>query len=479
MPSPRLGSAAPAELLTHLRQLRAELELPESFSPEASSEAEAAASLTFEDAEDRTDIPFVTIDPEGARDLDQALHIERAGDGYRVHYAIAAVGRFVQPGGALDREVISRATTVYGPGHLFPLHPLTLSAGAASLLAGEERPSYLWTLDLDGNGAVREGAVGFARVTSRAQLSYDEVQAALDDGTTLAEGVPADLPQLLAEVGEHRQRIEAERGGVSLNIPEQEVERTADGFELRFRATLPVEGYNAQISLMTGMEAARLMRESGTGVLRTLPPAQKRAIRALRLTAKALGLTWPESMTYPDFVRELDSAVPAQAAFLDRATTLFRGSGYETFDGGAPAEPRVHGAIAAEYAHVTAPLRRLVDRYGLEICLAHCEGREVPDWVRAALPDLPEVMAEGTGRANKYERGAVDIIEALILEPHVGENFDGVIVDVNEKGGRGDFQLADPAVHARIEGGDLPLGESVTARLASAEPARRSAVFSL
>ncbi len=224
------------------------------------------------------------------------------------------------------------------------------------------------------------------------------------------------------------------------------------------------------------------MREAGIGVFRTLPGAAKRDVRRLRLTAKALGIHWHSRFGYSEFVRGLDSAVPAEAAFLTQATTLFRGSGYFSFDDGAPPDLMAHAAIAAEYAHVTAPLRRLVDRAGLEICLAHCEGRAVPEHVLAELPEMPGLMAKATSRANRFERGAVDVIEAVILEPHVGERFRGVVVDVDEgreRNGddRGSLMVAEPAVEARIVGEGLPLGEEVDARLVAADPESRQVRF--
>lgn len=480
-----LGAAvAPNDLLEPLRALREELDIPEGFSVQAEADAEAAARRT-QPGVDRTGLPFVTIDPPGSMDLDQAVHLEPHGSGVRVRYAIAAVGRIVEPGSALDAEVHARGVTVYGPGHSFPLHPRVLSADAASLLPDAVRPAYLWTIDLDDAGAPVRTTVELARVRSVARLTYDEVQGALDAGADLPAPVPAGFAALFERVGRLRQQIEAERGGVSLDIPEQIVERDeSGGYRLDFRGTAPAEGYNAQISLLTGMEAARLMRAAGIGIFRTLPDAQDRDVKRLRRCARALQLRWPNAMAYPDFVRSLDSSEPTHAAFLDQATALFRGAGYEAFDGGAPASPMPHGAIASEYAHVTAPLRRLVDRFGLEICLAHSQGTAVPEHVRAALPALPEAMAEATRRANAYERGAVDVMEALVLQHLVGREFDAVVVDVDDrprKGGgqRGTVMLEMPAVEAFVYGEDLPIGEEVRVRLLEANPASRTVRFEL
>ncbi|MPV36851.1 RNB domain-containing ribonuclease [Georgenia subflava] len=499
-----LDTAPPEQVRTALERLRVELEIEPDFPADVVAEAEAAARAPLPDV-DATDIPFVTVDPPGSRDLDQALHIERDGDGYLVHYAIASVASFVEPGGAIDREAHRRGVTVYGPAGSFPLHPSALSAGAASLLEGEDRPACLWHLRLDATGEIRDARVERATVRSRAQLTYEQVQDAHDGGPRLPDGVPTDLPELLRAVGELRERLERERGGVSLEIPEQRAEQNDHGFILSYRANLPVEGWNAQISLLTGIAAAAIMRAAGVGVLRTLPEADPRDLERLRRTAAALNVPWPEGTTYGELLRTLDSTVPAHAAFLNEATTLFRGADYVALGVATPedgrdqerAEPNTrHAAIAAEYAHVTAPLRRLVDRYGLEVCLAHCAGTEVPDWVLEALPGLPATMARTTQRANSYERGAVNALEALVLEGRVGETFDGVVVDLSDGSRRrrrdgespaeggpevdsGTVTIREPAVRGRVEGLNLPVGERVDVTLAEVDVTERRVLFTL
>ena len=92
-------------------------------------------------------------------------------------------------------------------------------------------------------------------------------------------------------------------------------------------------------------------------------------------------------------------------------TRLLRGSGYVGFHGEVPEQPR-HAALAAEYAHVTAPLRRLVDRYAGEICVALCAGTDVPDWVLEKLDELPDTMRESGRRAHQYENAVLDLVEA-------------------------------------------------------------------
>ena len=112
-------------------------------------------------------------------------------------------------------------------------------------------------------------------------------------------------------------------------------------------------------------------------MLRTLPEAPADAVRVLRRSAHALGIEWAHPMSYAELIRSLDSSDPHHAAFLEDATSLLRGAGYTAFDGELP-ELATHAAVAAEYAHATAPLRRLVDRYVSEVCLSLCAGETVP-----------------------------------------------------------------------------------------------------
>ena len=140
-----------------------------------------------------------------------------------------------------------------------------------------------------------------------------------------------------------------------------------------------------------------------------------------------------------------------------------------------PEQP-LHSAVASVYAHCTAPLRRLADRYVSEVCLALCAGTPVPDWARAALPELPAEMAAADKRAHEIDRAIVDLAEAVLLAPRIGETFSAVVVESGPKGGM--VQLTDPAVRARCEGPDLPLGKTISVRLVTADVAGRKVGFS-
>lgn len=454
--------------------LRRELKLPGEFPAEAAAEAEAAARSTPSGA-DRRDVPFVTVDPATSRDLDQAMHLSRRdGGGFRVHYAIADVASFVRPGGPLEAETWARGQTIYLPDARIPLHPAVLSEGAVSLFPDVDRAAVLWTIDLDADGAIADVRLERAIVRSRAKLDYVGVQGLADAG---------ELPEpiaLLPELGKLLADRAAARGAVNLPLPEQEIEPDDDGWRLVLRAPVPMEEHNAQISLLTGMAASTLMLRGGVGLLRTMPAARPEAVEKLRAAAGPLGVAWPDGAPVGAVVAAVDPASPRGAAFLDQAAELLRGATYTAFDGAVPEETG-HGGVGAPYAHVTAPLRRLADRYATETCLALFESREVPAWAREALPRLPKAMADSDRMAGGAARSAIDLTEAVLLQHRVGETFDAGVVDIDAPSHHrppgGTVAVDDPAVRARCAG-SLPLGERISVRLDTADPVALKVLFS-
>ncbi len=458
--------------------IRTELEVPQVFPPAVLDDAEESLDRGPQGTRTRLDLPFVTIDPPESLDLDQAVHIERASDGYVVHYAIADVAAFVRPGAPMDAEAWKRGVTLYSPDTKTPLYPPQLSEDGASLLPGRDRPAVVWTLTVDVTGNLT--AVEFTRhqVRSVAKLNYAQVQSDIDNGAAHAS-IAA-----LAELGPILVDQARQRGAIELPIPDQEVAQAADGsWQLAFRSQLPVERWNAQISLLTGRAAARLMLGAGVGILRTLPAADQQSVDHLRRVAVALGIDWPPGASPSDVLSTVDGDTPQEAAFVDEAAGLLRGSGYTAFDG-SPPEEAGHAGVGAPYAHVTAPLRRLADRYANEVCLAVQNDRDVEQWARTRLPELPAAMTAADRRDNELERACLDATEAAVLSDRIGEIFAGVVVDVGGHGNNNKNHnhnnkdatvvLSELAVRARCAGADLALGTMVRVEVVEADVGART-----
>lgn len=458
----KLTADAAAALHDGLLGIRRQFDVPDSFPPDVLAEADIAARKVFGPATghvDRTDIEFVTIDPLGSTDLDQAFALERSGSDIVLRYAIADVMSFVEPGGAIEAESWRRGLTIYLPDGRAGLHPPRLAEGAASLLPDGDRPAVVFTVRVADDGASVLDGVERAVVRSRAQFAYETVR---DD----------ELPPALAELSRRVDAAERARGADRIDFPEQEVERSDGGFALRFRPRLEVELQGSALSLATNLAVGDTLLAAGTGLFRTMPALDDAGERRLRHAARAFGLDWPDDVDVVTFERSLPRTEPRAAAFQLAMRRFSGAASYEPYrEGVVP----WHAAMAATYAHATAPLRRLGDRFVIEATLAICNGVAVPGAVTDAFERLPDTMRRTESHASQVERAAIDLAEAVVLAGREGETFAAVVTDEDERGVR--IQLADPAVIARATARRVDPGDEIQVRLVRADPTSRQIEF--
>jgi exoribonuclease R len=192
----------------------------------------------------------------------------------------------------------------------------------------------------------------------------------------------------------------------------------------------------------------------------------------LRNSARVFGLSWSDGVPLDAFIRSLPHDEPRTSAFLVAVRRAAGGAGYAPYvDGEVP----WHAAVAATYAQATAPLRRLQDRYVIETVLAAANDRPVPPEIDEALGRLPAAMAQGEQRANRAEREALELAEAVVLSGREGHTFQAVVVDEGERGV--EFQIADPAVLAWVRAHHVDPGDDITVRLVSVDVAGRETQF--
>ncbi|HVJ03076.1 MAG TPA: RNB domain-containing ribonuclease, partial [Sphingomonas sp.] len=255
--------------------------------------------------------------------------------------------------------------------------------------------------------------------------------------------------------------------------PEQEVAALGDGrYELVFRPRLVSEERNAALSLATNIAVAEALRAHHTGLFRVMAEPDARGVRRLRETARAFGLTWPATATLAQFEHMLDPQDPKQAAFMLAIRRAGNGAGYEPYREGVV--PR-HAAVAATYAHATAPLRRLADRYVVRAALAVANGQPVPAAVSEAFEKLPKVMDRADAIGGNIERAVIDLAEAVMLARSTGKTFSAVVTDVDERGVR--LQLCEVPVVARLATNGVEPGSGLRVRLAAVDTARGSVRF--
>lgn len=420
------------------------------------------------DRVDLTDLAFVTIDPLGSLDLDQAVLIERRDDGFTVHYAIADLGSTIPPGGPVDTEARRRGQTIYLADGRVPLHPPVLSDDALSLLPDQVRGAAVWSIEVAADGALGEAAVRRASVRSVARLDYAAVQRDVDGGT------PHPSIEPLADLGRLRRTVRLAAGAIDLALPEQGVVADGDEWTLRIEPRTAADAWNAEVSLLTGMAAAQMMLGADVGLLRTLPAPPREAVTAFGKVASSLGVEVPTGATPGEVLASLEPDSPVSMALMTHATRMLRGAGYEAFDGSAPQE-KVHAGVGGSYAHVTAPIRRLADRFGTEVCLAISAGEPVPDWVLSALPEIADAMRSSSRRASAADREAIDLVETWVMQAHRDDEFEAVVVEATDDGAA--IIIIEPPVEARCIGTCLVDGSTITVRVRDIDSESRAVTY--
>jgi exoribonuclease R len=453
--------ADPGNALGHgLAAIRSQYQVPETFPAEVLEAAEEAARRAPTEHMDRTSLPFVTLDPATSTDLDQAFAIERSGVDLLLHYAIADVAWFVDDGGPIDREAWRRGATQYLPDGRAGLYPPVLSEGAASLLPHGPRPAIIFTVRVDANGGVALDSAERAIIRSRTKLAYDKVR-------------DSELPVEFAELARRIQAAEARRGAARVNPPSQEIVAIGNGrYELLFQPPLESEVRNAALSLATNLAIADLLQAHHTGLFRVMAEPDTGAVRRLRHTARGLGIPWPAERSLAELERTLNPADPRHATLMLAIQRAGQGAGYVPYRAG---QVPWHAAVAATYAHATAPLRRLADRYVVRATLAVANGQAVPPAVTDAFEKLPAVMARADALGSQIERASIDLAEAVLLAGREGETFPAIVTEVDQRGAR--IQLCDLPVVARLSDSDTKPGESLKVTLVKADPVLRTVNF--
>jgi len=394
---------------------------------------------------DLTPLPFVTIDNEDSRDLDQALHICRDGDDYRIRYALADASYYVRAGSALFDEALARGSSYYVPDRVAPMLPRALSEDLVSLEPDKLRRALVFDIRLNQDGETLSTQIMQARICSRAQLSYHGVQAWYDDSATATanamdamdavdavdalDAVDAkdtswiESLNLLFDIGRKLNRLGRKRGVVTFDRREADVaiEGQSGRFVARRRARLEVEQWNAEVSLLCNQEGASMLAaldaippESGlepiyrvhdaplAGRLRTLRKQLDAWVDLHGFETPGKGKQshwrWRTEQTLADYIDTItataDNAVDRGRvrAIQRQVLVLQRASEFR-------AEPGRHHALAVDgYARFSSPMREIVGIYTHKELLEALKGNGTTD---AALRDTVIESANAARRRQK------------------------------------------------------------------------------
>lgn len=389
--------------------------------------------------QDLTHLPFVTIDGEGARDLDQALFIQRAGGGYLVRYAIADASWYVRPGTALFEEALSRGASFYLPGLVVPMLPRPLSEGIVSLGAGEPRRALVLALELDGTARCVRVAFVRARIRSAAALSFDQVQRWYDaPAMSPLGGSPfCESLALLREVGRLRLVEARDRDVVSYQRAEMVVRIGDEGFGFSVVADVrsEVELYNEQISLMANVEGARLMVSHGARAAWRVHPAPSDG-RLVALERLIAGIVTSHRLD-PAVWRWRRRRSPADHRGIPLADYLARiraAGGHERIRAAIERAAMVsnvrstfspelgphYGVGAPAYARLTAPMREVVGVHTHAEALAAVGAAGAGGWDDLDL--LDRVIAAGN-KAREVQRRLTKAANKVVIDHLLGADL--------------------------------------------------------
>lgn len=397
---------------------------------------------------DRRDLPFVTIDNEDSLDLDQALCVERRGQGYRVYYALADAAHFVRPGSALLEEALERGTSYYLPGLCAPMLPPLLSEDLVSLNPEVERRALLFVLDLDAEGRSTRTALERALIRSRAKLSYPGVQAYHDDpeGHALSGQDFTESLDLLRVVGELRIALSRARGVVEYNRSELSLGLEPDGsrFRVGVRERNAVERWNEQISLLCNMEGAELLErgaelEHVQPVFRVHPAPLHRRLDELEGIVRAIvahrrlseDWRWRRgSEGLADYLTRLESLSPEPRVLA----TIRRQIRYANRASSFQAESGRHHALGVDgYARFSAPMREVVGIF------THKEGLERLGLAKpgdaAADEALRERAINAANAAKKRQNAMTKAAVGLAIEQLLSDELDMSAEDRPQRAG--------------------------------------------
>jgi ribonuclease R len=439
-------------------------QVEEQHSEAAMREAEAtAARLARGDAagrEDLREVPLLTIDPEDARDHDDAVWAERNGDGYRVWVAIADVAEYVQPGTALDEEALARGCTIYLPDRALPMLPAALAADVCSLLPERERLCLCVRAELDAHGNVGTFDVVEGRMRAAAMLTYGSVARTLGftelpPKSPQAEAFKRDL-KVLDEAARKLRKNRMRRGALDFDLPEPKVvldEKTGKPIGVKRRAGDPGVKRAYQIIeelmiLANELVAQWLGKRKSPAVYRVHARPDLEKLERLGRVCQRIGAPFDlEDMLKPDGTARWLKKIAEHPKKTVLETLLLRSMKQAVYD----INNIGHFGLASDaYVHFTSPIRRFPDVQVHRAVKRLLRGGK-PDTSAPALERLAASATDASVReraAMDVEREVLDLYRALYMRDRIGDILEGTVTSVT---GMGLFvTLDDPFVDVLV-----------------------------
>jgi len=447
------------------------------FSPEALAEAGSARAPEGDDGgaavRDLTGLLFFSIDNDDSRDLDQLSYAERLpGGDVKLFVAVADVDVLARKGSAIDQHAGHNTTAVYTAGGVFTMLPHELCYDLTSLNQDEERLSMVVEMVVGADGRVTSSTVYRARVVNKAKLAYRSVGLWLESGGAMPERMKV-VPGIVEQVrlqDEAAQRLKGrrfEQGALDLQTiearPVFERDRIVD---LEAERTNRAKELIENLMVAANGVTARYLEEKRLPSFRRVVREPERWPRLVDL-AKQYGEDLPaapDSKALSEFLAHRRQADPLRFPDLSLMVVKLMGKGEYVVEHAGQSAPGHFGLAVQDYAHSTAPNRRYPDLITQRLLKAALADHKLP-YADGELDALASHCTQKEDDANKVERRLRKSAAALVLAPHVGERFDGIVSGASEKGTW--VRIFRPPVEGKLVRGSrgLDVGDRVRVKL--------------
>jgi len=433
--------------------------------------------------QDLRQLLWSSIDNDDSMDLDQMEVAERLSGGasgaIQVRVAIADVDALVPRGSTVDQHAAKNTTSVYTPAVIFPMLPEKLSTDLTSLADGQDRLAVVIEMAVEADGSVSASRIYRAMVHNWAKLAYNAVGAWIEGHGPLppaaakVRGMDEQL-KLQDEAAQRLRRLRSERGALSLQTIEPRAV-WSDGTltdlqaEAQNRAKQLIEDFMIAANGVT----ATFLDGKNFPSLRRVVRTPKRWPRIVEL-AESLGERLPvdpDSKALEEFLDRRRQADPEKFPDLSLAVVKLLGSGEYVVDPPGAEPPGHFGLAVRNYSHSTAPNRRYPDVLTQRLLKAALAGAAVPYGVDE-LGTLATHCTEQEDAAQKVERQLHKSAAALLLEPRVGQRFDGIVTGASDKGTY--VRIFHPPVEGRVIHGfqGMDVGDRVRVKLIATDVER-------
>jgi len=412
---------------------------PEGAIREAEAMAVRLLPLNMEGRVDLRSVPLPTIDPEDARDHDDAVWVERHGDGFRAWIAIADVSEYVQPGSELDKEALRRGCTIYLPDRAIPMLPAALAADLCSLLAEKERLCLCVIADLDRDGKVKSFEIVEGVMRSAAMLTYGGVARTLGFTDLPPKSPPAEAfkkeLRVMEELTKKLRKARMAKGSLDLDLPEAKLTldpTTKAPLDVTRRTSDPgiKRAYSMIEELMllaNELVALWLGNKKSPAIYRVHGKPDPQKLARLGQVAEKLGVEFnADEMNEPLGVSKFLQRISTHARKQVLEMLLLRSLKQAAYD---VKNVGHFGLASTNYLHFTSPIRRYPD-VQVHRAVKHLLRGGKPVSGEPALEELAQSATSASVReraAMDVEREVVDLYRCLLMRDHIGETCEGIV----------------------------------------------------